>query len=75
MKTPEEMAEEYCERRANTDNFDVSKAFLAGYKAGFEIGCMKGSMAMQSVLDEDYRLTPIIDHQKLASRMTKKEME
>ena len=33
MKTPEQMAEEYCERRANTDNFDVSKAFLAGYKA------------------------------------------
>ena len=82
MKTPEEMAEEYsdqdkvaCDAINHAAEHLIKDAFLAGYQAGFEIGCMKGSMAMQSVLDEDYRLTPIIDHQKLASRMTKKEME
>jgi hypothetical protein len=82
MKTPEKMAEEYCNQDKvacdainHAAEYLVKDAFLAGYKAGFEIGCIKGSMAMQSSLDEDYRLTPIIDHQKLARRMTKKEMK
>jgi hypothetical protein len=36
---------------------------------------MKGSMAMQSTLDDDYHFTPTIDHEKLAKVMTKKEIE
>lgn len=81
MKTPEEMAEEWANNRCPEQGPEFivwcmcKEDFLAGYQAGFEIGCMKGSMAMQLVLDEDYRLTPIIDHQKLASRMTKKEIQ
>lgn len=72
-KTPEEMAEEYAE---NHDECEFARdAFLAGYKAGFEIGCMKGSMAMQWTLDSDWHFTPSVNHQKLADRMTKKEME
>ena len=76
MKTPEEMAEEYANNWTEDPEYMLSyDAFLAGYKAGFEIGCMKGSMAMQWTLDDDYHFTPMIDHEKLASRMTKKEMK
>ena len=83
-KTPDEMADEYLSKHFDDEQTAVSvmifapiyrEVFLDGYKAGFEIGCMKGSMAMQSTLDDDYHLTPIIDHEKLAKVMTKKETE
>ena len=80
-KTPEQLAEEYVDQfnfwgeHRHFVKRGFKDAFLAGYKAGFEIGCMKGSMAMQSTLDDDYHLTPIIDHEKLAKVMIKKETE
>lgn len=75
MKTPEQMASDYAKDNTVAKwEYDISKgSFLAGYQVGFEIGCMKGSMAMQSTLDDDYHLTPPIDHEKLAKLMTKKE--
>jgi hypothetical protein len=76
MKTPEELAEEYADVCVSDAGYATSKAgFLAGYKEGFQAGCIKGSMAMQSTLDSDYHLTPIIDHEKLARRMTEKELK
>lgn len=79
-KTPEEMAKKYgtdIDLCCGTSDIIIAaeEGFLAGYKAGFEIGCMKGSMAMQWTLDDDYHLTPIIDHEKLAKVMTKKEIK
>lgn len=80
-KTPEQMAKEYADYfMPGEDNKAYTSlikeiAFLAGYKAGFQIGCMKGSMAMQWTLDDDYHFTPTIDHEKLAKVMTKKEIE
>jgi hypothetical protein len=35
-KTPEELAEEYRDTRANIDSFSVQKAFIAGYQAAKE---------------------------------------
>lgn len=79
-KTPEQMAAEHVKKvwRDSGTEFDRMACewdFLAGYKAGFQIGCMKGSMAMQWTLDDDYHFTPTIDHEKLAKVMTKKEIE
>lgn len=83
-KTPEQMAEEYAKDWHKDCDYPeailrhtrkaTETTFLAGYKAGFEIGCMKGSMAMQWTLDDDYHFTPLIDHEKLAKIMTKKEI-
>ena len=72
MKTAEEMAEEYCKEH---DECEFARdAFLAGYKAGFELGCMKGAIAMQWTLDSDYHLTPLVNYDKLAKVLTKKEL-
>ena len=77
-KSKEYVIEKYFKylKREEDDNYELLvQDFIAGYKVGFEIGCMKGSMAMQSTLDDDYHLTPIIDHEKLAKVMIKKETE
>lgn len=80
-KTPEQLAEEHANLRCPEQGPEFivwcmcRDDFLAGYKAGFQIGCMKGSMAMQWTLDDDYHFTPTIDHEKLAKVMTKKEIE
>lgn len=75
-KTPEEMAEKYADTWNEDPEYRIAyDSFIAGYKAGFEIGCMKGSMAMQWTLDSDWHFTPSVNHQKLADQMTKKEMK
>jgi hypothetical protein len=74
MKTPEELAEEYL-RYENESYYWAKHAFLAGYKEGFQTGCIKGSMAMQSTLDSDWHFTPNVDHKKLATNLTEKEMK
>jgi hypothetical protein len=75
MKTPEELAEEYCNTKqlSYLERLVITKGFIDGYKEGFEAGCIKGSMAMQSTLDEDCHFTPIVDHKKLAGRLSKKK--
>jgi hypothetical protein len=79
MSEVEKLAGEYANNNSGNccanDFPGLRDAFMAGYKAGFEIGCMKGSMAMQWTLDSDWHFTPSVNHQKLADRMTKKEME
>ena len=49
MKTPEEMAEEYCE---DHDECEFARdAFLAGYNAGYAAG-FEGAMKMQEAVIE-----------------------
>lgn len=78
MSEVEKLAGEYANNNSGNccanDLPGLRDAFMAGYKAGFEVGCMKGSMAMQWTLDDDWHFTPSVNHQKLADQMTKKEM-
>lgn len=56
MKTPEKLANDFCKDK----NLSYSEKLLLveGFKAGFEIGSMKGAMQMQAILDDDYHFTP-----------------
>ena len=79
-KTPEQLAEEWSEIQYQEQEFigaklGTERAFLAGYKAGFEIGIMRGIVAMQETMDDDLVARLLIDYEKLVRQIVKKEME
>ena len=79
MKTPNEIAAEWWAEYSKDkdlnkwDTVDPVKMFMAGYKEGYQLGLMKGSMAMQSLLDDDYHFTPRVNHSKFAEQIIKSE--
>jgi len=79
-KTPEELAEEYLRKMWGhdgdpTEEMHCVSDFIAGYKAGFEIGIMRGIVAMQETMDDDLVAGLLIDYEKLVRQIVKKEME